>query len=303
MSKHLEDKNLIARWMDGRLSEAEKKQMEESGELDALKSVIDDIDTWTVKPFDTEAGLQALNNKKSTVIPLNKTKNRSWLAIAASIALLVCSSLIWMLANNSETAVSTTIAETKTIELPQGSLVELDAVSTLTFNKKDWEKTRSLSLVGQAYFDVTSGVPFEVNTPIAKVEVLGTQFNIKTEKERFSVECFEGKIQVTFKGNTKIITKGQRVLIENGALLKLEHQKNNPEWLKGLSNYNKTPLKEVIADVQRYYNVDITLPKKYQTFLFTGSFQHSDLKGALHTIFTTMEIKYRLTKDDKVIFE
>jgi ferric-dicitrate binding protein FerR (iron transport regulator) len=208
-----------------------------------------------------------------------------------------------MLVNNSDTSVSTAIAETKTIELPQGSLVELDAVSTLTFNEKDWEKTRSLSLVGQAFFDVTSGVPFEVNTPIAKVEVLGTQFNIKTEKERFSVECFEGKIKVSFKGNTEIITKGQRVTIDNGVLLRLDHQKTNPEWLKGLSSYNKTPLEEVIADVQRYYDLDITLPKKYQSLLFTGSFKHHDLKGTLHTIFTTMEVKYTLYENRKVIFE
>ena len=57
MSKHLEDKNLIARWMDDRLSNEEKEQLKKSGELDALKAVIDDIDTWKVKPFDVDAGL------------------------------------------------------------------------------------------------------------------------------------------------------------------------------------------------------------------------------------------------------
>jgi len=300
MSKHLEENNLIARWMDGRLSEEEKKQLEESGELDALRTVIDDIDTWKVKPFDTEAKLAELQNRKGEVVNINR--RRSWLRVAASVAILLSCGLVWYMMSGGGTIVSTQIAEHKSIELPKGSTVELDASSTLTYDEKNWNNIRSLTLEGQAFFDVTSGTAFEVNTPTAKVAVLGTQFNIKAEQERFSVLCYEGKIEVSYYGNTEIIIKGQSVVIESGKLLKSEHQKTNPDWLNGSSSYEKTPFLEVIADVQRYYDVSINLPESYTSLLFTGTIYHNDLERTLNTIFTSMEIKYSL-KGNKVIFE
>ncbi|SHK21846.1 FecR family protein [Maribacter aquivivus] len=302
MSKHLEDKNLIARWMDDRLSNEEKEQLKESGELDALKTVIDDIDTWKVKPFNLDAGLAKLTEENKTVVPLKKS-NKNWLRIAASVAILLSCSLVWYLTSTSSTTIATKIAESKTVELPTGSLVELDAASSITYNKDDWEDSRILTLSGQAFFNVTSGAPFIVKTPTAQVSVLGTQFNISTQKEQFSVYCYEGKIEVSYKNNSEIITKGQSVFLVNGKLKKDKHEYLSPEWMNGLSTYDRTPLKTVIADVKRYYNVEVNLPKKYGTLQFTGTIAHKDLQQTLNTIFTTMEIKYELQEDNTVIFE
>jgi len=302
MSKHLEDKNLIARWMDDRLSNEEKEQLKESGELDALKTVIDDIDTWKVKPFDLEAGLAKLKEENKTVVPLKKS-NKNWLRIAASVAILLSCSLLWYFTSTSSTTIATKIAESKTVELPTGSLVELDAASSITYDKDDWEDSRMLTLTGQAFFNVTSGAPFVVQTPTAQVSVLGTQFNISTQEEEFSVYCYEGKIEVSYKNNSEIITKGQSVFIVNGKLKKDKHRYLSPEWMNGLSTYDRTPLKTVIADVKRYYNVDVNLPQKYDTLQFTGTIAHKDLQQTLNTIFTTMEIKYELQEGNTVIFE
>ncbi|WP_158978550.1 FecR family protein [Cellulophaga sp. L1A9] len=302
MSKHLEDKNLIARWMDDRLSNEEKEQLKESGELDALKTVIDDIDTWKVKPFNLDAGLARLTEENKTVVPLKKS-NKNWLHIAASAAILLSCSLVWYLTTISSTTIATKIAESKTVELPTGSLVELDAASSITFNKDDWEDRRMLTLSGQAFFNVTSGAPFVVKTPTAQVSVLGTQFNISTQEEQFSVYCYEGKIEVSYKNNSEIITKGQSVFLVNGKLKKDKHEYLSPEWMNGLSTYDRTPLKTVVADVKRYYNVEVNLPKKYDTLQFTGTIAHKDLQQTLNTIFTTMEIKYELQEDNTVIFE
>ena len=94
MSKHLEDKNLIARWMDDRLSNEVKEQLKKSGELDALKAVIDDIDTWKVKPFDVDAGLAKLKDQNASVIPIKRSKNKTWWSIAAGVAVLFTCSFL-----------------------------------------------------------------------------------------------------------------------------------------------------------------------------------------------------------------
>jgi transmembrane sensor len=303
MSKHLEHNNLIARWMDDRLSDEEKEELKKTGELDALKSVIDDIDTWKVKPFDVETGLAKLKKENSTVVPLKKTKNNSWLRIAASIAILFSCSLVWYFSSTGNTTIATEIAENKTIELPTGSFVELDAASSITYNKNDWKKNRVITLSGQAYFKVAKGAPFVVSTPTAKVSVLGTQFNINTQNEQFSVYCYEGKIEVSYQGASEIITQGQSVLLQKGKLQKSDHKYTSPDWMKGLSSYERTPLKTVISDVKRYYKVDISLPVKYETLQFTGTIEHKELQQTLNTIFTTMEIKYHIQDGEKVIFE
>ncbi|WP_424000086.1 FecR family protein [Maribacter sp. IgM3_T14_3] len=303
MSKHLEYNNLIARWMDNTLSDEEKEGLKKSGELDALKSVIDDIDTWKVKPFDVEAGLAKLKKENYTVVPLKKTKNNSWLRIAASIAILFSCSLVWYFSSTGNTTIATEIAENKTIELPTGSFVELDAASNITYNNNDWNKNRAITLSGQAYFKVAKGAPFVVSTPTAKVSVLGTQFNINTQNEQFSVYCYEGKIEVSYQGTSEIITQGQSVLLQNGKLQKSNHKYTSPDWMKGLSSYERTPLKTVISDVKRYYKVDISLPVKYETLQFTGTIEHKELQQTLNTIFTTMEIKYHIQDGEKVIFE
>lgn len=302
MSKHLEDNNLIARWMDNRLSNEEKEQLKGSGELDALKTVIEEIDTWKVKPFDVDKGLTRLKEANKTVVPI-KNNNKNWLRIAASIALLLSCGLVWYFMANSATTVVTDIAEKKTIELPTGSLVELDAASSIAYNKNDWENSRMLTLSGQAFFNVTSGAPFVVKTNTAQVTVLGTQFNIRTQNNDFTVFCYEGKIEVKHLGSSEIITKGQSVMLTGGKLQKSTHKSSGPEWLNGVSTYDKTPLNSVITDIKRYYNVEVNLPEEYKSLQFTGTVAHNDLANSLSVIFTTMEIPYSLQDGNTVIFE
>lgn len=303
MSKHLEDKNLIARWMDDRLSNEEKEQLKKTGELDALKAVVDDIDTWKVKPFDVDAGLAKLKNKNASVVPINSSKNKTWWSIAAGVAVLLTCSFLWYYLSNGNTTVVTEIAENRSITLPKGTLVELDAASSISYNKNDWDNTRLVELKGQAYFNVTSGNSFIVETPTAQISVLGTQFNVSSQNEQFSVYCYEGKIKVSYRGDSEIITVGQSVILNDGKLQKSTHQSSGPEWMKGISTYDRTPLKTVISDVKRYYNVNIDLPSKYENQQFTGTIAHKDLQHTLSTIFTTMEIEYSLIEDNTVIFE
>lgn len=297
----MKNKNFIARWMDGRLNTEEQESIEKSGELDALKTVIDDIDTWKVKPFDVEAGLAELQKKKSGVIPLRKAKKTHWMKYAATALILISCGLFWYLSGSNEILENTRIAEKNTIELPNGSIVEIDAASSISYYKKDWENSRELVLNGQAFFDVTKGKPFVVSTTTAKVAVLGTQFNIKTNGDLFSVYCYEGKIEVSYKNQVQIITEGQSIELKNDELIKSNHQDDAPDWIQGFSTYDKTPLRYVIADMQRYFEVEIALPEKYEQLQFTGTMTHDTLNSALSTVFTTMEINYTL-ENNKVIF-
>ncbi len=304
MDKHLKHKNLISRWLDGRLTDKEKKQLDKTGELNALKIVLDDIDTWKVKEFDLEQGLTNLNERKRLIIGQSKQpKNRIWMRIAATIIILMTTYFSWDYLNNAEIIIATNIAETKDIILPDSSLVKLDAVSTITYRQKRWSKRREMHLAGQAFFDVTSGSTFKVNTSQGLITVIGTQFNVQVDQEHFLVNCFEGKVKVTYDTQEEILEIGDALALENGKLIRSEHTNKVPVWTQGVSKYNQARLRDVVTDLKKYYKIKIQLPDKYANLKFTGAMTHTNLEQALNSIFIPMEIDYILLKSGEIIIK
>lgn len=308
MEKKLLKDNLIAKWLDDSLLDNEKKELEESGELDELRFVLDEIDTWKVKEFDTNKGLEDLKKRKKLVItpsaPTKQRKISTWMSIAASILILVTGGFLsWNFFFNQTTTVRTEIAEVKTIELPNGSKIELDALSSVSYNKKDWNNNRTIELSGQAFFDVTKGSAFTVATNSGTIQVLGTQFNVNTSNNLFEVTCFEGKVKVIYNNDEKILIQGESVKGQENTLLKNTHETTVPNWVNGYSKYNKARLAEVVTDLQKYYDVDIQLPQAYENLEFTGTLTHKNIDTALQTLFVSMEIKYIFDKNNTVTFE
>lgn len=304
MDKNSNEENLLVRWLDNRLNDNEKKQIEKSGELDGFKVVLDDIDTWKVKKFDIKAGLEDLKRRKkqtATHTPVRQLNTKHWMSIAASILILITGTYFsWNYFSNQSTTINTQVAENKTIKLPNGSVIKLDALSEVSYKEKDWENNRTIYLSGQAYFDVTKG-DFKVITDKGSVAVLGTQFNVNTNHKKFEVKCFEGKVNVVYKNDSKILTEGQAVFSNENELISDSHTSETPNWMNGFTKYNKVLLSEVILDLEKYYNTKIQLPKKYVNLQFTGNITHKDLNTALKTLFTSMEIKYTSHKNSVIV--
>ncbi|NRD20103.1 FecR family protein [Winogradskyella eckloniae] len=298
--------NLIARWLENRLNDDEKKALEDSGELDALKVVVGDIDTWKVEKMDVEKGLNALNERKAQTISITPTQSKKssfWLSIAASVLLLLSSGyIVFNYFSNQTITITTAIAENKSISLPDGSIVKLDALSRISYNEKDWDENRTIQLNGQAYFDVTSGNTFIVQTNNGNITVLGTEFNVHTEEQIFEVTCYEGKVKVVYKTDEELLTQGQSVHVKDSRLINKKHTSLLPEWLEGYSKYNNVNLLTIIKDLEKYYPTTINLPKPYHNLQFTGSITHSDFNAAIETLFTAMEIKYSVSDNNSVTF-
>ncbi|MFT7150487.1 MAG: transmembrane sensor, partial [Nonlabens sp.] len=63
MSEELENKEIIARWLSGELSDKERAALDKREDLGDLKAVLDDVSTWSLPPVDTEASLKRLRAK------------------------------------------------------------------------------------------------------------------------------------------------------------------------------------------------------------------------------------------------
>ena len=296
-NEHTDD-TFLSRWLNNDLTNDELLSFEKTTKYKEYQKIIDATQNFNEPDFDKEKVLkkitqQTRDKKVRKLIP-------NWmLAAAASVALLL--STVYYLSGTNETF-STSFGEQLALVLPDGSEVLLNSKSTLSYKKSDWfDGNRTLELKGEGYFKVKNGSTFIVNSANGKVSVLGTQFNVKTNPSYFEVLCYEGKVQVENKEETAILTQGLSFRkIEKKATEKGTFINNKPNWLDGESSFNNSPIKFVIEELEKQYNVKISATNLDANTLYTGTFTNKNLNLALQTICVPLSIQFEIT-DDKVL--
>ena len=137
------------------------------------------------------------------------------LAAAACIALIIGATIFYRIQNREAPVASalsyfTKLAEKKSLILPDGSKVILNAGSTLSVDAGFGKQNRTLRLDGEAFFDVAhdSSKPFIVQTTRMDVKVLGTAFNVKAYDADGTSETslIRGSVELSLKHERKKIT-------------------------------------------------------------------------------------------------
>tara|TARA_R110000787_G_scaffold59922_8_gene135853 strand:+ start:18674 stop:19591 length:918 start_codon:yes stop_codon:yes gene_type:complete len=287
-----EGERFLAKWLDGTISDTKLKDLVSEEDFIAYKKLKNGLDVLEelerpVAPSFTIVK-NSIDQKRKDI---KMRQSFKWgISIAASI--LVIFGLFFAF-NSQEISYETSYAEQKTINLPDGSEVVLNAKSVINFTEKDWETNRSIKLNGEAFFKVKKGSTFTVQTSNGQVTVLGTQFNVKDTDAFFEVVCYEGKVSVTNNKKEYILSPGNSVRkIIGYDSKKYDSEKRFPSWLKGESSFVSVPLKYVILELEKQYNLEIDANKIDDSIIFTGSFSNKDLKLALASVFKTMNIKY-----------
>ena len=299
-NNNIKEDRFLAKWLEGAISDNDLKVLVSKQDFVLYKKlrkglkVLDDLDRPVSDSFDK---IQNRIFKKKNEL-LNKQKMRWGISIAASI--LVIFGFYFAFSSNN-TSYKTSFAEQITFELPDGSEVVLNAKSEIIFNEKNWDSNRYVNLKGEAYFKVEKGNNFSVITSNGEVNVLGTQFNVNSSDTYFEVICYEGKVKVTNNKNDYLLNPGNSVRKINGNLIE-ENLTDNlyPSWTKGESSFVSVPLKYIILELEKQYNIEINANKIDNKRLFTGSFSHNNLKTALASVFKSMDIK--CLEDEKGIF-
>jgi len=294
-------KNLLARWLNDDLSEKELAEFKASPDFEKYEKIKNYSAHLEVDDLDENAILSnILQQKKATpkVIPLYK----KWMFRAAAIFVLALGIAFAMknFVSHTETA---NFGEKTTFSLPDNSEVVLNSGSEINYKKWNWNSNRRLELEGEAYFRVSKGRRFEVQTSLGKVSVLGTQFNVKARKNRFDVMCYEGRVKVNY-GNTQIVlTHGQSVTFENGKQFNTAVESSKPGWIDNQMCFTKENIKSLLDELERQYKVTIELNAKDTTSLFTGKLPTKDLDMALQIISTTYHLKAKKVSKNKIIFD
>ncbi len=310
MSNEAEQEKLLARWLSGELSPEELQRLEAEGGLDDLRFALDDIDRWKLPDMDVDRGLENVMDRAFREPPQKKGKQAFFqplMRIAASLLLVAAA---YFVINNLLTSGATTIitgpGETLSHVLPDGSQVELDANSSLTYTQKDWDEERNLSMEGRVLFTVEKGSSFKVDTKSGSVTVLGTVFDVERfDTDLLKVNCYEGRVRVDLlPANTKeLLNAGQGLISEKSTVTRLTVDPQRPDWVRQISQYENVNLSTVISDLERHHGVDINLPAQLATKPFTGELFYGDLDKALTNLSSMFELKYTRTAEGEIVFE
>lgn len=300
----MENKNdFLKDWLEGKVSSDELSSKKEKG--DAVVQQFDELITRTKglkvpESLSKEDAWKKLSGKLSEpqkqeakVIKMNR-----WipLSIAASVSLLVITFFAM-----SKTTIATTLAETKTYTLPDGSAVTLNAESEITFPRFAWLGGREVNLKGEAFFEVTKGNTFTVKSEQGTVTVLGTSFNVKSRASVYEVSCFTGKVKVASAQKEVMLTKGLAVRLDQNILTDAEpFDDSKRTWRNGDFYFDGKPLNIVLDELERQFNVNILFTGDGSR-LYTGYFSNKNLNEALEMICKPMSLQYQRGDDNKIM--
>lgn len=249
---------------------------------------IDDL--WDRINEEIEAGEEVAETSPPRIRRLR------WLGyVAAAVALLLLVLQVWNI-NRRWEVIRTEAGQRLTYVLPDSSVVELNAASTLRFASRDYARQRRVQLTGEAFFQVEEGPAFVVETDRGAVTVLGTSFNVLARDEDFVVDCFTGRVQVALdrSGAAQVLTAGRGARAAEGNTLEgyAFDEAKAAGWRRDRIYFEETSLGSVFDEVERQFDVDIQMGDSIPQREVTGFFRLVHVDSALYDLTWPLNLEY-----------
>ena len=326
MEKELE-KQIIRQYLNGIYSSQEVKKITESLHHADELGILEELAAEVWEEAEACSNVPDLNKKqeRKAAVLLEKLQPRnyhSWVkrvfyavtGIAASVLLVIGGISLkqhWDIRHIVMTQVKTGFGEKKELVLPDGSQIVLNACSQLQYPTEFVGNIRDVQLNGEAYFKITSDPqkPFQVQTAAFQIEVLGTEFNVKSypHDQIQSVEVEEGKVQVKLPEDRIRLKKQEQIYLnrQSGEYSKLKRCENKvAEWRKGSLHFHQTPLADVTRELERRYNCRISF-REWQSFdiLISGEHDNQDLETILESLHYICGINYEKENENIILYK
>lgn len=187
--------------------------------------------------------------------------------------------------------------ERKTISLSDGTVVTLNAGSSITY-KADYNQTnRTISFHGEGFFEVAKNPdkPFIVQYAGLYTKVLGTSFNIRAfdKEENIDVTVATGRVEVGEIENAAHGTKtladlkpGQQLVYTKAlGLVKLNtlsDVRKVTAWTDDVLIFKGERFEDVAIKLERWYNVKISFEQEnLKNCRFKGTFKNLSVTALL----------------------
>ena len=250
---------------------------------------------------DVWASLEKTITDDQTVQKTN-TIRFVWLKYSAAASILIAIGL-GLFARLYTTTVDVPAEQNSQHTLPDGSIVFLNAESSINYHPYWWSFNREVELNGEAFFEVEKGETFSVLSSMGSVEVLGTSFNIYNRDQTYTVYCKTGKVRVQNQQANEVILKPGQVTNAESLARQTTEDLNSEQimsWRLNKFLYNTTPLTKVLEDFERHYGIKIDVQMNHINELhYTGLFKRDiGAEKALEIVSFSFDLIIEKTKEN-----
>lgn len=192
-----------------------------------------------------------------------------------------------------------------TIQLPDGSLVKLNALSSLKFPENFNERLREVYLTGEAFFEVKRNTerPFVVKSGSLQTTVLGTSFNVRAypDEAQIAVTVATGKVGVQNADTTlsQILLPADQAVYDMASST-LHKRKADLEkclaWRDGVIRLEDITMKQAADILEKWFDVNIifTSTKTAQCNV-NGIYENESLENILESLSFINGLQYEFT--------
>lgn len=190
-------------------------------------------------------------------------------ALPALVLAAVCAGVVWFDPAYKTETVAAEIGERSAWQMPDGSSVTLNTASRITVSMHLCSRRVTLEQ-GEALFEVAHAPlralerSFVVQAHRTVVHDIGTVFNVRNRATGADVSVLEGRVRVeTEDGSSRELAAGESLATRDGRFVPdaatAGARPGAAEWRNGRLVLDGVPLREVVAEIQRYRRPPITL--------------------------------------------
>lgn len=179
--------------------------------------------------------------------------------------------------------------------LADGTKVWLNAASSIRYPLSFTDNERSVEITGEVYFEVTHNEarPFKVKARGQVIEDLGTIFNVNAyaDEDALRTTLLEGAVRIG--GVT--LKPGEQGIIKDGSLkVSPVNTEQVVAWKNGFFSFKKTPLKEVMLQLARWYDVEVAYEGNIPDMKFGGKINRNSNASQVLTILEESNIHFKI---------
>jgi ferric-dicitrate binding protein FerR (iron transport regulator) len=262
----------------------------------------------------------AASSREAVIIPVRTGKEKKYLRYAAAIVLLLAtSSAVFFGKKTAKVTMVSFIAkpgDKQHIKLPDGSVVYLNAGSSMQYRMPFEGNARYITLSGEAFFEVTQNEhqPFVVRSGDMETTVLGTSFNIKAYpgEPGISIAVKTGKVSVATKASGHdsppyiYLTSGQQAIYGRDTRLFTLARMDTAAisgWKENRLVFEDASLEEICHTLGRQYNVKfITANQQLPRDTYSVTFNQLTLQESLEKLTLLGDLQF-LQKDSIITIQ
>lgn len=312
--------NILEKYLEGIATKTEKKLLDDFYHH-YLKNSEEYWEEW--KMSDRERVrvqlYQRLNQKIDEEVAKQKSNRLIIWRVAASVIFLLSVSawVYWMQTDVPEVQYitkTTQKGQRATVKLSDGSTVQLNAESSITFPEKFTTlETRDIQLAGEAFFDVARDEtkPFRVMSDDLVTTVLGTTFNIEAYPENGSilVTVATGKVKIehsnSVRSKSQLLTPGQQGLFDKQSAQITKSEVDMDKylaWRTGNILMENVTLEEAAEILSRWYDVTFVFRNPaMKNCMIDGKFRSDKLENILDNLKVLIDIEYQIEAGNEII--